>query len=63
MAQWPGDERTLLLGVENVGVYGTSDGRTFTRVGVPGQPVNQLAVTGGGCSPAPTPTSTARRCR
>ncbi|MEV4756239.1 S8 family serine peptidase [Micromonospora sp. NPDC049559] len=47
LAQWPGDDRTVLLGMEGVGVYATSDAKTFTRLGVPGQQVNRLATTGG----------------
>lgn len=47
VAQWPGDNGTLLFGMEGVGVYATDDTKTFTRIGVPGQPVNALAVTGG----------------
>jgi subtilisin family serine protease len=47
VAQWPGDDRTLLFGMEGVGVYATGDTKTFTRVGVPGQSVNALAVTSG----------------
>jgi subtilisin family serine protease len=47
LAQWPGDDRTLLFGLEGVGVYATADAKNFSRIGVPGQSVNQLAVAGG----------------
>ena len=43
--QWPGDDRTVLLGLEGVGAYATTDGKSFTRLGVPGQTVGALAVT------------------
>ncbi|MBM0224832.1 S8 family serine peptidase [Micromonospora sp. ATA51] len=36
VAQWPGDDRTLMFGMEGVGVYATGDTKTFTRLGVPG---------------------------
>ena len=46
LARWPGDEDTLLLGFDNAGVFTTHDsGATYTRIGVPGQSTDHLAVT------------------
>ncbi|HEY8452071.1 MAG: S8 family serine peptidase [Micromonosporaceae bacterium] len=46
LARWPGDDDTLLLGMDYAGVYATDDrGETYTRIGVPGQSADRLAVT------------------
>ncbi|WP_317180454.1 S8 family serine peptidase, partial [Intrasporangium sp.] len=47
VARWPGDDETLLLGLDRAGVYATDDdGASYVRLGVPGAAVDHLAVTG-----------------
>ncbi|SCL46954.1 Subtilase family protein [Micromonospora eburnea] len=45
LAQWPGDEKTLLFGMEG-GVYATGDARNYERVGVPGQSADRMVLAG-----------------
>ncbi|MDG4798312.1 S8 family serine peptidase [Micromonospora sp. WMMD1082] len=47
LAQWPDDDRTLLVGMETVGVFSTTDARRYTRIGTPGVPADELLVAGG----------------
>ncbi|MEO3742244.1 S8 family serine peptidase [Plantactinospora sp. B5E13] len=47
LAQWPGDDRTLLVGMESAGVFSTTDAVHHTRIGTPGPSADELLVTGG----------------
>ncbi|MBB4961792.1 S8 family serine peptidase [Micromonospora polyrhachis] len=47
LAQWPDDNRTLLFGMDNTGVYATTDGVSYKRLGVPGMSADQMLVTDG----------------
>lgn len=45
LAHWPEDD-TLLFGAQLAGVFASDDGKTFTRIGVPGLPADRMLVTG-----------------
>ncbi|MGW0435811.1 S8 family serine peptidase [Micromonospora sp. NPDC003197] len=47
LAQWPDDNQTLLFGLENTGVYATTDATNYTRLGVPGVSADRMLVTDG----------------
>ncbi|MGI5520137.1 S8 family serine peptidase [Micromonospora sp. CA-259024] len=47
VARWPGDDQTLLVGMESVGVFSTTDGKKYTRIGTPGATANEMVVAGG----------------